>query len=224
MSDSQISKSWLQSDLGTVLLAQVGGDPGLPHPVPTTSSWQLPQDIDVAEIQSPCLPSKTDFLVIGSGVAGCGATKALLENSLSKSCSVTVLEARKLCSGATGRNGGQLVRPYPLRHGSLVEQFGVEQATKIARLAISTLEEMHALAASFDPELEVAAKARRLTKTIAYMDLASWEKARAALHLYEEHLPEEVGIFKSLSAEDLSSVSMMIQWSCHWKIFWLIRT
>ena len=167
------AKEWLDSGLGRTILAQMNSDPGLPQTKCTISSWQVPHHADVGHIQSRALPETSDYVVIGSGIAGCGVAKALLHQAPA-STTVTVVEARGLCSGATGRNGGSLVKPYPSRFVQLSQDFGVDLAIKVARLANHTLEEVHKLADSYDEELRVEAAARRLTKITAFMDQESW--------------------------------------------------
>jgi glycine/D-amino acid oxidase-like deaminating enzyme len=207
MATSASTKHWLQKPVGANLLSQIGGDPGLPQPLPTTSSWQLPAHPEVATLQSEHLPSTTDFLIIGSGIAGCGVARTLL--SRSKSAKVTVLEARTLCSGATGRNGGQLVKPYAPRFAALAKSFGIETAVQVARLALYTLEEMHGLARSYDADLEREANARRVVKRVVYMDQQSWEEAEAAVDLYEIHVPEEKGSFQRVPLSVVESVGLI---------------
>ncbi|KAH7009509.1 hypothetical protein EDB80DRAFT_750144 [Ilyonectria destructans] len=53
------------------------------------------------------LPESRDVVVIGSGITAASVVRTLLQDD--KSCSVTILEAHTLCSGATGRNGGHLI-------------------------------------------------------------------------------------------------------------------
>lgn len=201
------AKQWLKTPLGERVLAQVQSDPGLPQPMPTISSWQLPPHPDVGNIQSTVIPAVTDYLIIGSGIVGCGTAKSLLESPSSESKTVTVVDARALCSGATGRNGGQLVKPYPLRYVAIAELYGVEMATKIARMNLLTLEEIHKLAQSYDEDLSREAMARRLTKVVAHMDPSSWEKSKHAIAMYEANLPEEKELFKAVSKEELEKVS-----------------
>lgn len=193
--------------LVSTLRSQIAADPELPRPMQAVPLWQLPPHPVVASIQSTALPQSTDYVVIGSGVTGCGAVKTLLNNPASKSGTVTLLEARTLCSGATGRNGGQLVKPYPPRFALHVEKFGIETAKKVARLGLRTLEKMHELAAS-EEGLKEESNIRRLHKCLVYLDESSWNKAMAWVKLYEDSLPEERGLFKMVTKEELASVSI----------------
>lgn len=51
------------------------------------------------------LPSDCDILIIGAGYSGGSLLTHLQAQEESKGKSILVLEARQLCSGATGRNG-----------------------------------------------------------------------------------------------------------------------
>lgn len=190
-------------DMLTTLHAQMVGDPELPRAEPTTSFWQIPPHPEVSDTQSADLPLKVDFAIIGSGVTGCSIAKHLLE--LAPSTSVTVLEARTLCSGATGRNGGLLTPFVPREFATLAEDLGIEQAVKVARFANRTLEKMHALANS-SPELKEASEVRRLRGIICYKDKDSFDAAKVSTILYQEHVPEDRGTFQVLSPEDVCAV------------------
>ncbi|KAK9446329.1 FAD dependent oxidoreductase [Metarhizium brunneum] len=183
------------------LAAQALQDPQLPRENPTVSFWQMPPHPSLAEVQSPSLPSTTDYAVIGSGVTGCSVAKHLLDNSPSGTFSVTVFEARALTSGATGRNGGLLTSFVPGDYKLLSDHFGHEQATKIARYANRTLEKMHQLANS-SPELKDASDVRRTLDVVLFRDAASLDAVKESLALYEEHVPENKGKAQFLTADE----------------------
>ena len=95
------------------LLARANSDPGLPVPNPTSPYWlDDPPYPELTDIQSPSLPQDADIVVIGSGIAGAAVAWSLLHECRAKNQQqqprVVVLEARQLCSGATGRNGGHI--------------------------------------------------------------------------------------------------------------------
>ena len=76
---------------------------------PTVSYWQDPPDAEIADYRSSeVLPEEVDVLIIGSGITGASVAWGLLgegqgtEEGKKKVC---MLEARQVCSGATGRNG-----------------------------------------------------------------------------------------------------------------------
>lgn len=85
-------------------------DPGLPLANPTESSWLIPPDPLRHHRSSKSLPQEIfDVVIIGSGFSGTSVAWHLLhdqEPSTSHSkLKVLMLEARDVCSGATGRNG-----------------------------------------------------------------------------------------------------------------------
>lgn len=160
-------------------------------------------------IQSSVLPQKVDYAIIGSGVAACGVTKSLLSSSASESKSVAVFEARGLCSGATGRNGGQLTRLPPTRHTFMAENFGMTQANKIMRYTVKGLDEMHNLAKSQGPELLKFSKLTKTEKFFAYYDEESWIETQEAIKLYEQEVPEDKGVYELVSKEETASVSAL---------------
>lgn len=81
-----------------------------PYPVPnaTVPYWRMElHELDSHRSTSE-LPQKQDIVIIGAGFAGAALGKYLLEDSGPSSSakpSITILEAREACSGATGRNG-----------------------------------------------------------------------------------------------------------------------
>ncbi|RDW90741.1 NAD(P)/FAD-dependent oxidoreductase [Aspergillus mulundensis] len=113
-------------------------DPGLPVPTPTQPFW-LSSPSPLAKLRSPWL-DQADIVIIGSGM-----TSVSLCRSLFAKCpdvSIIVLEARDLCSGATGRNGGHIKAMSP---GVWVErkaQFGVQEALKIMEFEHGHLQSM----------------------------------------------------------------------------------
>lgn len=99
--------------------ASTPGPSGLPSPNPTQSFWQTSHPNALAHHRStPSLPTKVDVVVIGTGISGTFAVNELLSSPSSTGSdhlSVLALEARTLCSAATGRNGGHL---QPLIHSA----------------------------------------------------------------------------------------------------------
>ena len=84
-------------------------DPGLPLPNPTISSWQIPPDPLQNYRSTKSLPTEIlDVVIIGSGFSGTSVAWHLLhgdDDSQLRQLKVLMLEAREVCSGATGRNG-----------------------------------------------------------------------------------------------------------------------
>lgn len=189
------------------LEAQLRADPQLPRSNPTESFWQLPPHRTLSGVQSDVLPGSIDVAIIGSGVTGCSVAKNLLEltSSSSQPLSITVFEARTLTSGATGRNGGLLSTFVPGDYKTLSDHFGHEQATKIARYANRTLGKMYELANSSE-EAKNLSEARNLLDVIGFQDEESFRGFIESCRLYEEHIPEDRGKHRVLSAKEVESV------------------
>ncbi|KAI7162305.1 FAD dependent oxidoreductase [Hortaea werneckii] len=80
---------------------------------------------------SELLPSESDVVIIGSGMAGVATAYHLCEQTKGNEPSILMLEARQVCSGATGRNGGHSkVRSITLM--SMIQQYGIEVANEFA--------------------------------------------------------------------------------------------
>lgn len=73
--------------------------PGLPVPNPSLPFWTVPKS-SIAAIRQP-LPDHADIVVVGSGITAAAFVYNVLEAD--SALRVVVLEAREVCSGATGR-------------------------------------------------------------------------------------------------------------------------
>ncbi|KAG7822318.1 hypothetical protein KL928_000793 [Ogataea angusta] len=75
------------------------------------------------------LPEQSDVLIIGSGLSGASVAFNLLEQTDEK---VLLLEARDVCSGATGRNGGHMRSYYHHDQYEFSKNYGQKVAAHIA--------------------------------------------------------------------------------------------
>ncbi|KAJ5123934.1 uncharacterized protein N7515_007759 [Penicillium bovifimosum] len=104
----------------------------------TQSFWRTQPDPLDTHQTSPDLPSEADILIIGGGYVGASAAYRLLaENPQEPAPRVVLVEARELCSGATGRNGGHLRPDIYAATARFTERYGVEAAAEIVRFEIS---------------------------------------------------------------------------------------
>ncbi|KAF6831379.1 FAD dependent oxidoreductase superfamily protein, partial [Colletotrichum plurivorum] len=180
----------------------ISQDPGLPHPNPTVSSWQVPAH-PLASIQSPDLPQRTDYAVIGSGITGCSVTKTLLEHPAAADSHVTVLEARTLVSGATGRNGGHLVTAAGHTFGPLARQHGVEAARQITSFSILNIERVMEMVRGMDAELQEECQIRYVRKVMAVADEETWTAAKGSVLDFQKAVPEHAKYHKIVEKEDV---------------------
>lgn len=140
------------------ILKRASQPPGLPNPKPTASYWlDDPPYPELVVAQSAVLPGAADIVIIGSGITGAAVAWAILQQytsatdgadsdgrhakragyeSSSSPPRVVVLEARSLCSGATGRNGGH-IKPSPHEtFKDLKDRIGPARAAELVRFQL----------------------------------------------------------------------------------------
>ena len=83
---------------------------------------------------------RADLCVIGAGFTGMAAALAAAETGRT----VVVLEAETVGSGASGRNGGQLIPGLRWSAGEMVEEFGLDRAQAIFRVAMMAVDRVAA--------------------------------------------------------------------------------
>ena len=104
----------------------------LPVPNPTTPYWRTDLHHLDSHRSTADLPSHSDVVIIGAGISGVSVAYHLSQagSADGHNPSILLLEARRVCSGATGRNGGHVkVKTTSIlkvleRHGAeVVEDF-----------------------------------------------------------------------------------------------------
>ncbi|CAD0092008.1 unnamed protein product, partial [Aureobasidium vineae] len=104
---------------------------GFPVPNHTLSYWRS----ELHPIDSYCsseqLPSECDIAIIGAGMTGVSTayhlSRLYAANNLEKKPSIVILDAREVCSGATGRNG---VQAFTMR--KVMKERGLDAANELA--------------------------------------------------------------------------------------------
>lgn len=170
-------------------------DPGLPRPNPTQAHWQLPPHA-LSTVQSASLTSETDILILGSGITGCSVAKSLL--SLSSDSTITLLEARTITSGATGRNGGHIATHPVIDYGDLVDVVGKEEAVKILRFRLGHYGMIYEELEALGKEALDVSELRRVESVVGLLDEETLRKVKALHTRMEEDVPElkgRVGIY-----------------------------
>ncbi|KAK5991860.1 putative oxidoreductase OrdL-like protein [Cladobotryum mycophilum] len=103
----------------------------LPVQNATKSFWRrVPHKLDNHQSVEK-LPAHCDVIIIGSGYAGVATAYHLLKSA--PATNVVMLEAREVCSGATGRNGGHLRPDYTSLSARFCERYGSEAASAVVR-------------------------------------------------------------------------------------------
>lgn len=111
-----------------------------PCPTSTEPFWRTQLHPLDSHRSTPELPASSDVIIIGSGMSGVSTAYHMLQLCKTRSTrpSITILEARQLCSGATGRNGGhlKLAIPHIIR---VLEKHGVEIASEVGEFPVKQI-------------------------------------------------------------------------------------
>ncbi|KAK8092501.1 hypothetical protein PG999_014700 [Apiospora kogelbergensis] len=203
----------LASTLASLVLGQ--GDPGYPVKNPSTAYWQIPPHPDVADHQSPQLPESADIVIIGSGMSGTSIAWHLLmdrhprDNNATRAPRIAMIEARRACSGATGRNGGH-IRPSSYDEYESARRVTTrEQAAKITRFRARHVDALLRAAARLPALQRKAASVRPVDSLDVYFEEAAWARAVRQWETLREELPEIGSEWDVLQREEAARVSLM---------------
>ena len=130
------------------MITKMGGGNDIPkkdriQPVPnsTASYWRSePHWLDEYRSTKE-LPSQADIVIVGTGLAGVSTAYHLLDrkdNDYAHQPSILLLEARQVCSGATGRNGGH-IKKLPSTIINLIDKLGSTDAGEVVKFIRSNV-------------------------------------------------------------------------------------
>lgn len=189
---------------------RIYSDPGIPHGITTSSFWTQTPHAQFAQRSMQPLASSADVVIIGSGITGASIARTLLQNraksaaSASSHPAVVMLEARDICSGATGRNGGHILETAD-DYAELADLYGEEVARKTMRFRLSHLREM--LDAAKELGLTEEVQARKVQFLSAFFGDQPWKDALERLQRFKEGMPEESAEWISYDRESMPEVS-----------------
>ncbi|KAI5789659.1 FAD dependent oxidoreductase-domain-containing protein [Peziza echinospora] len=167
------------------LMNRIRQDPGRPRPNPMESYWQK-TSTPICSIQHPIdVPMEADIVIIGSGISAVAVARTLLSTKVTRGkdgLRIVVLDARKLCSGATGRNGGHIKASTYIEYQSLKRRFGVERALDIIEFRKRHLNEM--LKVAEEEGITLQCEMREVEGVDVFFDKETWEKHKEYVHEY----------------------------------------
>jgi hypothetical protein len=175
----------------TALEAGINASPGIPVSNPTTSFWlQNPPFPDLVDIRSKTLPRTADIVIIGSGITGASVARTILSECASMGIKrrVVMLEARQICSGATGRNGGHIKCTSYESFSKYKERFGAERAKALVNFQTSHVPVLVDLARQEKWDL---AEAREVETLDVFFDEHVWIKSQSMVEELQEGMPKE---------------------------------
>jgi hypothetical protein len=188
-------------------------DPGLPQPNATEPYW-LHVKHRLAAIQSKVLPEKTDIAIIGSGITGTSVAHSLLSRPTNPLQTITVLEARTLCSGATGRNGGNLLTYGGLGYTEIKSVLGKDMALKLIDFTFGTVD---ATKRAVEKYAATKSEVRAVTRVHSFRDQPLFEAARSSVSEFIADNPEHAGTYIVISGEEAAKVRSFSQ-DAHLKV------
>ncbi len=121
-----------------------------------------------------------DVLVVGAGYAGLSAAIELAQRGLS----VVLLEADRVCSGASGRNGGQAIVGYASGQETLEQQLGRAAARQAWDLSLEAIDLIDQRIAAFKIDCE---------RVAGYLHVADSPRKARALAAEVQRLARDYG-------------------------------
>ncbi|KAI5263181.1 nucleotide-binding domain-containing protein [Aureobasidium subglaciale] len=190
------------------LVARINHGPSLPNRNPTKSYWlENPPFPELVNTRSNELPTETDVIIIGSGITGAAVARSLLQEGKrnGRDINITILEARDICSGATGRNGGHIkVSPHESLE-AFEKKFGTERAVALTKFQLRHLECLTELCRV---ESFVEAECRVVETVDLFLDQKAFDKACHTLGRMKTLLPEfEMHSYQRKDAREKFAVS-----------------
>ena len=173
----------------------------LPHTEPTPSYWNTPP-IPIS-YSRPSPSNEPSIVILGSGLTAVSTAYALL--ALLPTAHILVLEARSVCDGATGRNGGHCkVVPHE-ELDKLTARLGVERAADLVRFQMRHLECLREVCEMVDATSSREKTEFREVETVdLYVDENVFYEARGKVERMRKVMPDvEVKVWTADEAKQV---------------------
>ena len=144
------------------------------------------------------------MVIIGSGITGASVAHHLLQRH--PDLDIVMLEARTVCSGATGRNGGHCKDVSFKSYGTLRNQIGREAAIRLVRFRRSHVDATRELARQLSDDGYSSGHFRDVESLTAVFDQDVLQDYKSNLEALLEDFPEERGRYSVLNGEEAEKV------------------
>ncbi|KFY68644.1 hypothetical protein V496_00910 [Pseudogymnoascus sp. VKM F-4515 (FW-2607)] len=196
-------------------ISRILSDPGLPttSPPATSSFWLSPLNPAFSTDPSPP-PPDAEIVIIGSGITGTSIARhlirshsSLLSNEDKKQNPIVLLDARDVCSGATGRNGGHVNEVGWEEYGDLITRYGREEAKKITRFRMAHVDELMRVVS--EEGLGEECGMRVVESTCVFFGEKGWERGKDAVKEFKKDFGDEVEACKVVEgAEEMQAMGL----------------
>ncbi|KZP16559.1 FAD dependent oxidoreductase, partial [Athelia psychrophila] len=170
--------------------------PGLPVSNPSLSFWTVPKSSIANHLSE--LPKHADIVVIGSGLTGASFSRTILKSD--RPLQVVMLDARQVCAGASGRNGGHVNPSTFEEYEDLKLEHGMEAAKKIIRFRLRHFSELAKVIEEED--LLEETQWRAVEHSEVYFEPDQLKAAHKHFQVFAADMPEEAAKFKFYQAKD----------------------
>ncbi|PVH81662.1 putative FAD dependent oxidoreductase [Cadophora sp. DSE1049] len=179
---------------------RMNSDPGVPDSRKTTQPFWLEDASPISNVRSEGLQEEVDIVIIGSGITAASVARELLKGGHASTPKIAVLDARDICSGATGRNGGHINEAGFDVYSNVAEVLGKDIAAKVTRFRLGHLPLLLEIAR--EEQLLEETQIRTVESVFAFFDSTRFLEAKAALALFKADMPLESKDHRIFEAED----------------------
>lgn len=160
---------------------------GPPVHDPLPSYWQDPKSplAKTIEPETSDPSGQYDYAIIGSGISGTMIAYNLLKSH--PKARIVMVEAREMCSGATGRNGGHTKAASYRSYTQHANELGTGEALKIARLEYANIVETHEMA----KEMGIKCESEMCNTVDVIYDKSTFELGKVAIQKLRADTREE---------------------------------
>ncbi|PIL30769.1 hypothetical protein GSI_06937 [Ganoderma sinense ZZ0214-1] len=173
-----------------VLRKRIETSPGVPVDNPTLPLWTVPR-AQIPSHETGPFPQHVDVVIIGSGITG----TSFAYNALAREpgLKIAMLEARDICSGATGRNGGHINPPLYHDYAELKEKYGEHAAKLLVTFRMSHVTEMQRI--SSQESIQKQSQVRQTEHLDVYTCSIAFAEAKQNLEKWRADMPRESSTF-----------------------------